>query len=167
MTYQFKIQLRGITQPPVWRRILVPAEYTFYNLHCMADTLNTRFRHSYQQSWKEKHSPVQGRLHPHRKIHNCTLFIIQQSVSVLSLNIWHCKVTDNKQPMLPWFLPFCLLYLQSEQNMQFSSFLCVVRFLPLSSFGLLISFLLRHFFFFYSLVPKISCNFAPRNKKIV
>lgn len=35
MTYQFKIQLRGITKPPVWRRILVPAQYTFYNLHCI------------------------------------------------------------------------------------------------------------------------------------
>jgi len=33
MTYQVKIQLRGITKPPVWRRLLVPADCTFHNLH--------------------------------------------------------------------------------------------------------------------------------------
>lgn len=35
MTYQFKIQLRGITKPPVWRRLQIPAEYSFYDLHCI------------------------------------------------------------------------------------------------------------------------------------
>lgn len=29
MTYQFKIQIKGITKPPVWRRVLVPDIYTF------------------------------------------------------------------------------------------------------------------------------------------
>lgn len=29
LTYQFKIKLRGITNPPVWRRVLVPANFTF------------------------------------------------------------------------------------------------------------------------------------------
>ena len=29
MTYQFKIQIKGITKPPVWRRVLVPDTFTF------------------------------------------------------------------------------------------------------------------------------------------
>jgi len=32
-TYQFKIQLKGITHPPVWRRITVPSNYSFYAFH--------------------------------------------------------------------------------------------------------------------------------------
>jgi len=30
--YQFKITLKG-TKPPIWRRIQVPATYSFYDLH--------------------------------------------------------------------------------------------------------------------------------------
>ena len=33
MTYQFKIQIKGITKPPVWRRVLVPDTYTFLQFH--------------------------------------------------------------------------------------------------------------------------------------
>lgn len=33
MTYQFKIQIKGITKPPVWRRVLVPDAITFQQLH--------------------------------------------------------------------------------------------------------------------------------------
>ena len=32
-TFQFKIQIKGITKPPVWRRITVPANYSFYEFH--------------------------------------------------------------------------------------------------------------------------------------
>lgn len=32
-TFQFKIQIQGITKPPVWRRIKVPSYYTFKDLH--------------------------------------------------------------------------------------------------------------------------------------
>jgi hypothetical protein len=32
-TYQFKIQIKGITHPPVWRRITVPSGYSFYDFH--------------------------------------------------------------------------------------------------------------------------------------
>jgi len=32
-TFQFKIQLNGIKKPPVWRRINVPSNYSFYELH--------------------------------------------------------------------------------------------------------------------------------------
>ena len=33
MTFQFKIQIKGITHPPVWRRILIPAKCNFHDLH--------------------------------------------------------------------------------------------------------------------------------------
>lgn len=33
MTLTLKIQLRGIKQPPVWRRIEIPASFTFHHLH--------------------------------------------------------------------------------------------------------------------------------------
>ena len=33
MTYQFKIQIKGITKPPVWRRVLVPDTFTFQQFH--------------------------------------------------------------------------------------------------------------------------------------
>lgn len=32
-TFQFKIQIKGITKPPVWRRITVPSYYTFMDMH--------------------------------------------------------------------------------------------------------------------------------------
>ncbi len=34
-TYQFKVKLRGATKPPVWRRVLVPADFTFSGLHAV------------------------------------------------------------------------------------------------------------------------------------
>jgi len=33
MTYQFKIQLKGISKPTVWRRILIADNYSFYDFH--------------------------------------------------------------------------------------------------------------------------------------
>ncbi len=35
MTYQFKIKLEGSSKPPVWRKVLVPDTYSFYELHMM------------------------------------------------------------------------------------------------------------------------------------
>lgn len=35
LTYQFKIKLRGITNPPVWRRVLVPVNFTFSGFHAV------------------------------------------------------------------------------------------------------------------------------------
>ncbi|WP_253916391.1 plasmid pRiA4b ORF-3 family protein [Lentimicrobium sp. S6] len=32
-TFQFKIQIKGITKPPVWRRIKIPSYYTFEDMH--------------------------------------------------------------------------------------------------------------------------------------
>lgn len=59
MTLQFKIQLRGITKPTVWRRIVVPGTFTFHQLH---QTIQEGFgwydehlyqfqRHPYDQGW--------------------------------------------------------------------------------------------------------------------
>lgn len=31
--FQFKIQIKDITRPPVWRRVLVPETFTFHKLH--------------------------------------------------------------------------------------------------------------------------------------
>lgn len=33
MEYHFKIQIKGITKPPVWRKIIVPANFTFLRFH--------------------------------------------------------------------------------------------------------------------------------------
>ncbi|MBK5202988.1 MAG: plasmid pRiA4b ORF-3 family protein [Prolixibacteraceae bacterium] len=33
MIFQFKIKIKGITKPPVWRRIAVPANFTFSKFH--------------------------------------------------------------------------------------------------------------------------------------
>jgi len=33
MLYQFKIQIRGIKKPPVWRRVVVPGHFTFNDFH--------------------------------------------------------------------------------------------------------------------------------------
>ncbi len=33
MAYQFKIKLEGTSKPPVWRKLLVPQNYSFYQLH--------------------------------------------------------------------------------------------------------------------------------------
>lgn len=33
MTFQFKIQLKNLSKPTVWRRILVPETFTFHELH--------------------------------------------------------------------------------------------------------------------------------------
>lgn len=32
-TFQFKIQIKGITKPSVWRRLTVPSSFTFYDFH--------------------------------------------------------------------------------------------------------------------------------------
>ncbi len=33
MVFQFKIQLKGVTKPPVWRKIAIPADFTFLEFH--------------------------------------------------------------------------------------------------------------------------------------
>lgn len=38
MVYQFKIQIRGISKPPVWRKVAVPANFTFEQFHNVIQT---------------------------------------------------------------------------------------------------------------------------------
>lgn len=49
MTIQFKIQIRDVKKPPVWRRIVIPGNFTFHDLHY---TIQTAFgwwgEHLYQ-----------------------------------------------------------------------------------------------------------------------
>ncbi len=33
MAFQLKIQLKNVTNPPVWRQIIIPDNYTFHQLH--------------------------------------------------------------------------------------------------------------------------------------
>ena len=40
MTYQFNIQLKGITKPPVWRRVLVPDTYDFLDKFSRQKTID-------------------------------------------------------------------------------------------------------------------------------
>lgn len=35
MTYEFKIQINGITKPPVWRKVRVPAQFSFLKFHAV------------------------------------------------------------------------------------------------------------------------------------
>ncbi|MBC8003882.1 MAG: plasmid pRiA4b ORF-3 family protein [Verrucomicrobia bacterium] len=39
MAYQFKIQLKNITKPPVWRRVVVSEKITFHDLHVVIQTV--------------------------------------------------------------------------------------------------------------------------------
>ncbi len=62
MTIQFKIQIRDIKKPPVWRRIVIPGNFTFHDLH---NTIQSAFgwwdehlyqfqRHPFDGGWTVK-----------------------------------------------------------------------------------------------------------------
>lgn len=51
MTLQFKIQLSNLSKPTVWRRVLVPADYTFDEFHSVIQvSFGWGFAHLYQFS---------------------------------------------------------------------------------------------------------------------
>jgi hypothetical protein len=51
MAFQFKIQIKGITKPPVWRRVLVPETFTFHRFHeIIQAAFGWRNSHLYQFS---------------------------------------------------------------------------------------------------------------------
>lgn len=39
MVYLFKIKLKGITKPPVWRKVSVPENFTFLQFHQVIQTI--------------------------------------------------------------------------------------------------------------------------------
>lgn len=49
VTYKFKIKLQHITKPPVWRRVLVPSQFTFLALHCV---IQEAFGWWYEHMWQ-------------------------------------------------------------------------------------------------------------------
>ena len=49
MTLTFRIQIKNITKPPVWRRIEIPAEYNFHQFHTAIQlAFGWTFDHLYQ-----------------------------------------------------------------------------------------------------------------------
>lgn len=53
MVYIFKIQIKNIKKPPVWRRVAVPATYSFSKFHeVIQDAFGWENRHLYQFSPK-------------------------------------------------------------------------------------------------------------------
>lgn len=37
--YQFRIQIKGIKKPPVWRQVIVPADFSFYEFHLLIQSV--------------------------------------------------------------------------------------------------------------------------------
>lgn len=57
MTLQFKIQLRGLSKPTVWRRIVIPATFTFHQLH---QTIQEAFGWYDAHLYQFQHHPYDG-----------------------------------------------------------------------------------------------------------
>uniref|UniRef100_A0A914DWZ1 Transposase n=1 Tax=Acrobeloides nanus TaxID=290746 RepID=A0A914DWZ1_9BILA len=56
--YQFKVTLRG-SKPPIWRRIQVPANYTFWDLHvAIADAMGWKDYHLHSFEFGKGHQHV-------------------------------------------------------------------------------------------------------------
>jgi hypothetical protein len=60
MTFQFKIQIQGISQPLVWRKIAVPANFTFLMFH---DVIQTAFGWEGYHLFEFKDKEYQGNIH--------------------------------------------------------------------------------------------------------
>ena len=87
MTLTFKIQLRGIKKPPVWRRIEIPAHFSFHKLH---ETIQEAF------GWWDYHLyQFEG-----------TAFGEDWTVGVPdeSDTDWYYEVTDSKKTIVSEFL---------------------------------------------------------------
>jgi hypothetical protein len=53
MTYQFKIELQDVSDPPVWRTVLVPDSFTFHHFHlAIQDAFGWGNAHMYEFSPK-------------------------------------------------------------------------------------------------------------------
>jgi Plasmid pRiA4b ORF-3-like protein. len=59
MVYQFKIKLRGVSKPPVWRKVEVPAHFTFQKFHFVIQAaMGWYCEHLYQFSKQPYTCPV-------------------------------------------------------------------------------------------------------------
>ena len=54
MTIQFKIQLRGITKPPVWRRLVMPGSFSFNDFH---NVIQSAFGWEDEHLYQFQHAP--------------------------------------------------------------------------------------------------------------
>ncbi len=60
VVYQLKITLRGVSKPPVWRRVLVPADITLRKLHEVIQRVmgwHDGHLHVFTMEWQEYGSP--------------------------------------------------------------------------------------------------------------
>jgi Plasmid pRiA4b ORF-3-like protein len=60
MVYQLKVTLRGVSKPPVWRRVLVPADITLNDLHSVIQLVmgwGDSHLHVFSTDWQEYGSP--------------------------------------------------------------------------------------------------------------
>lgn len=60
LVYQLKITLRGVSKPPVWRRVLVPADITLNDLHGVIQQAmgwDNYHLHVFTAGWREYGSP--------------------------------------------------------------------------------------------------------------
>ena len=63
LTFQFKIQLKNISKPPVWRKVTVPANFTFFEFHAVIQIAFGWFnQHMFQFSPAGYHSFPQIKL---------------------------------------------------------------------------------------------------------
>lgn len=57
MTLTFRIQLRHIKKPPVWRKVVIPDSFTFAKLH---ETIQEAFGWTYSHLYQFQHHPYDG-----------------------------------------------------------------------------------------------------------
>jgi hypothetical protein len=93
LVYQFKITLKGV-QPPIWRRIQVPASYSFWDLHvALQDSMG----------WLDYH------LHAFR-------ILDPKTGEVVEVGIPNEDLFEDDQPCLPgWEVPISA-YFQAPGN---------------------------------------------------
>lgn len=80
MTFQFKIQLQNITKPPVWRRLLVPAEISFAQFHeIIQDAFGWENEHMYSFSPSGYHSSPEIEAKPDKNENELSTFLSMNS----------------------------------------------------------------------------------------
>jgi Plasmid pRiA4b ORF-3-like protein len=59
MIFQFKIQLRDISKPPIWRTVIIPGSFTFHRFHLVIQAaFGWEDRHLYEFSEKRYKSDL-------------------------------------------------------------------------------------------------------------
>ena len=95
MTIQFKIQIRGIKKPPVWRRIAIPGNFMFHDLH---RTIQAAF------GWWNKHL-YQFQRHPFDRGWNVRKLELDKSID----DMWIEQPKDARETNVGTFIQFMKL----------------------------------------------------------